>query len=163
MMGRRDAMRERPTPHHTHKHEQRHVSSTPVTRLPLDESKMPSATESDEQEGKEPSGESRAGDAWDMVGWDFAVRIRQSFLRVYIPNALCGILLRERGYELFITPETCDAFFFCPLLLHFSLNLIVLFDKIPSLPTNNQAPLGRLRRWRRTTRKRFKSCSRATR
>ncbi|GAB5035495.1 pentatricopeptide repeat containing protein [Nannochloropsis oceanica] len=34
----------------------RYVSSTSVTQLPLDGSKMPSATESEEEEGREPSG-----------------------------------------------------------------------------------------------------------
>lgn len=42
---------------HANKHVQRHVSSTPVSRMPLEGSKMPTATESDEEEGKEPSGE----------------------------------------------------------------------------------------------------------
>jgi hypothetical protein len=46
-----------PSPLHTRMHEQRHVSSTPVSRMPLEGSKMPTATESEEEEGREPSGE----------------------------------------------------------------------------------------------------------
>lgn len=65
-------------PHHSYKHEQRYVSSTSVTQLPLDGSKMPSATESEEEEGREPSGESRA--KVEMLGmnfWNLTVGNRQ--------------------------------------------------------------------------------------